>query len=121
MKNIIKIITILIIIISCFIVIPQNEVNAATVSSIIKGVRPTNPAESNYKGLAEVSGKVLGFLQIASAITAVVMVGFLGFELITATPDVKGEIKKKMFPMIIGMVLVFGATSVAKFLIRVVG
>ena len=47
------------------------------------------------------------------------MIAIVGFNYIISTPEVKDEMKKKMLPIIIGIVLVFGATSVAKFLIGV--
>ena len=49
------------------------------------------------------------------------MIAFLGFELITSMPETREAIKKKMFPIIIGIMLVFGATSIASFIISVNG
>ena len=88
---------------------------------LLKGIRPTDPTEDKYSDLAEVVGKILGFLQIASGITTVIMIAFLGFELITSMPETREAIKKKMFPIIIGIMLVFGATSIASFIISLNG
>lgn len=121
MKKIVNMLIIMIMICG-FIILPQGQVRAAgetTVSGIVKGIRPIDPTEDKYSDLAEVVGKIIGFLQIASGITTVIMVAFLGFELITSMPEVRGEIKKKMLPMIIGIMLVFGATSIANFIISV--
>ena len=122
-----KMLIIFMIIICSFVIIPQSEVRAddeakeesISVSGIVKGIRPTDPTEDKYSDLAEVVGKILGFLQIASGITTVIMIAFLGFELITSMPETREAIKKKMFPIIIGIMLVFGATSIAKFIISV--
>ena len=66
----------------------------------------------------DVISKILGFLQVASGLISVIVIAFSGFRYVVAeTADVKGEVKKKMLPMIIGMVLVFSATTVAKFLL----
>lgn len=122
MKKIVNMLIIIMIMICGFIILPQGQVRAAgktTVSGIVKGIRPIEPTEDKYSDLAKVVGQILGFLQIASGITTVIMVAFLGFELITSTPEVRGEIKKKMLPMIIGIMLVFGATSIANFIISV--
>lgn len=121
MKKIVNMLIIMIMICG-FIILPQGQVRAAgetTVSGIVKGIRPIDPTEDKYSDLAEVVGKIIGFLQIASGITTVIMVAFLGFELITSMPEVRGEVKKKMLPMIIGIMLVFGATSIANFIISV--
>lgn len=123
MKKVVNII-ITIIMICGFIILPHCYVRAeseTSVSGIVNGIRPTNPGESEYSGLTSMVGKILGFLQIASAITTVIMVVFLGFKSITELPDIKQEIKHRMFPMIIGIVLVFGAASIAKFIIGVTG
>ena len=129
MKKAEKILIIFMIIICSFVIIPQSEVRAddeakeesISVSGIVKGIRPTDPTEDKYSDLAEVVGKILGFLQIASGITTVIMIAFLGFELITSMPETREAIKKKMFPIIIGIMLVFGATSIASFIISVNG
>ena len=124
MKNMVKILVIFIIVISCCIVIPQNQVNAAerTVSGIVKGMKAVEPTEGKYSDLAGVVGKILSFLQIAAGITTVIVVAFLGFELMTDTPaDTKEAVKKKLFPVLIGIILVFGATSIASFIISVNG
>lgn len=121
MKKIVNMLIIMLMICG-FIILPQGQVRAAgetTVSGIVKGIRPIDPTEDKYSDLAKVVGKIIGFLQIASGITTVIMVAFLGFELITSMPEVRGEIKKKMLPMIIGIMLVFGATSIANFIISV--
>ena len=64
---------------------------------------------------------MLGFLQIAAGLLSIVMIAFVGFNYITATPDVKKELQTKMLPIVIGLVLVFGAVSVARFILGVVG
>ena len=67
-------------------------------------------------------GKILGFLEVASGITAIVVIAFLGFQYIVSTPpNMKNEAKNKMLPIVIGVVLVFGAVSIAKFILGVAG
>ena len=48
------------------------------------------------------------------------MVAFLGFKLLTETPEVKGQVKERFLPIVIGLVVVFGATSISRFVIGVV-
>ena len=77
--------------------------------------------ESNYSELQKTIGYILGFLQIASGLTSVVMIAFLGFKLIfEVNPKVVEETKKTMYPIVLGIVLTFGAVSIAKFIIGVV-
>lgn len=89
-----------------------------TVSDAIKQVTPSYIASSNYSELQTTIGYVLNFLQVASGITAVVMIAFTGFKLIfEVNPEVVNETKRTMYPIVLGIVLTFGATSIAKFII----
>lgn len=123
MRKITKLMVIFLIILCSIIVIPKSKVCAAEVSvgDIAFGIKATNPAEKNYSDLSNVVGKILGFLQIASGLTSVIMIAFIGFKLITTMPNARGELKEKLFPILIGIVLVFGATSIGKFIISVTG
>lgn len=122
MKNIILKIIVIAIVITGILTIPQNKVEATgnyTVSGIAGMMSPDYVNPDKYSPLQRVIGKILGFLQVASALTTVVVVAFLGFKMLTETPEVKREVKHKGLPIIIGVVLVFGATSVASFIFTV--
>lgn len=118
MKIVKKIILILVIAICVFEVIPQN-ISVASTKDVVGTVIPVTPSEDLATGLQATIGKLLGFLQIASGLVSILMIAIVGFNYIIATPDVKDEMKKKMLPIIIGLVLVFGAVSIAKFLLGV--
>ena len=84
----------------------------------IDGLNTTGSVD--VTGMQGVIGKLLNFLQIASGLVAVLMIAIVGFGYIVAqTSDMKAEFKNKGLPIIIGIVLVFGATSIAKFFIGV--
>ena len=128
MKTMFKMLSAFIIAISMVAIMPDNTCLASSegntaIAAIDKVVSNTDSSAANgaATSLAGVVGKMLGFLQIASGIIAVLMIAIVGFNYIVATPQVKDEMKSKMLPIIIGIVLVFGATSVAKFLIGVAG
>lgn len=119
MKKVIKVSIILIILLTEIFVFPSNFVRAETVSNVVGGMAPSTVNPTYYSNLQTVIGMILGFLQIASGLTTVIMVAFLGFKFLTETPEVKGQVKEKFLPIIIGIVLVFGATSISKFIIGV--
>ena len=122
MKTMYKVLAILIIAVSMLVIMPDNMSLAATAAdagSAIDGI--TVSGGGDVSKLQNVVGKLLGFLQVASGIIAVLMIAITGFQYIVETPEVKSEIKKKMLPIIVGIVLVFGATSIAKFIIGVAG
>ena len=89
-----------------------------TVGGAIDGLNVAGDVDVG--GLQKVIGTLLNFLQIASGLVAVLMIAIVGFNYILATSsDMKKEMKEKALPIIIGIVLVVGATSIAKFFIGV--
>jgi len=127
MKTIGKVLLILIIAVLVSINLPQNSVFAAdggpssSVIGEINKIQPSGGGGAAAEGLQNVIGKILGFLQVASGLVAVLMIAFNGFRYITSTPDIKSEIIKNVAPILAGLVLVFGATSFAKFMISIAG
>ena len=108
---------------------PQTQIYATDEGggSISSMVKATNPGESDGTAgigdemASEVIKKILAFLQLASALIAVVVIALTGFKYVFDNDvEVKNEMKKRMLPILIGIVLVFSATTVAKFLIGVV-
>ena len=120
MKKMKNILIILIIAFIAICILPQSEVKAATVSGIVGEISPVDVPKNNYSELQTVIGKILGFLQIASGLTTVIMVAFLGFKLLTETLEVKWQVTEIFLPIVIGLVVVFGATSISRFVIGVV-
>ncbi len=118
MKKLSKIIFILIMAVCIYCGMPQT-MSEASVSSMVKDTNPGALTTDIGDDLAKnVISKILGFLQVASGLISVIVIAFSGFRYVVAeTADIKGEVKKKMLPMIIGMILVFSATTVAKFLL----
>ncbi len=117
MKTMQKVLAILLIAVCVFGVISQiSTCNAAGISDTIDKIQPTNDV-TGAENLTAIASRVLTFLQIASGIAAVIMIAVTGFRYIIETPEVKGELKKNMLPIVIGLVLVFFATSIAKFFI----
>lgn len=123
MKTVYKIFAILMIAVCTLVIMPNNMSLAAGSSSASDAISniPVSEPSGVTTGLSTVIGKLLGFLQVASGLVAVLMIAIVGFNYIISTPEIKDEMKKKMLPIIIGIVLVFGATSIAKFLIGVAG
>lgn len=85
-----------------------------TVMNTVNG----NADVGDTTGITDVASRILTFLQIISGVFAIIMIAVVGFNYIVETPDAKAELKKKMLPIIIGILLVFFATSIAKFLIN---
>lgn len=115
MKTIYKILAILVIAMCTLAIMPKN-VSLADDRNVSMSV-DYGTAKSNASGITGILGKLLGFLQVISGVTAVVVIAWTGFNFIFAGADVKKDMLGKFMPIIIGLVLVFGATTVANFVI----
>ena len=87
---------------------------------VVKGPDLSLVHDSTAGKLETVSGKIIGFLQLTSAIAAVVLISVFGFKFILGSANEKAEYQKSFIPLIIGVVVVFAATSIAKLLFGIV-
>ena len=77
-----------------------------------------NAAATELTGIA---GKVVNLIQIASAVLAVVLIAVFGFKFILGSANEKADYQKSFIPLIVGVVVVFAATSIAKLLFGLIG
>ena len=121
MKFIIKLFIILSISVFTFAIVPQNTSFAGKISSMVSGTKPTDNAIMG-SAMTDIVKSILSLLQVGSALITIIVLAFTGFNyIVAADAEMKSEMKKKMLPIIIGLILVFSATSIAKFLLAVVG
>lgn len=73
----------------------------------------------NSQGMKIIAGRVLGLLQIVSAILAVILVAYLGFKMVLGSANEKADVQKQFIPLIIGVTIVFAATSIANLLLGI--
>lgn len=112
MKKSIKVLSILmmIAILTMTIVAPvfangsQVDVNSITV---------TYGDSTSMKNLA---GKILGFIRNIAIVGGVVIIAILGVKYMMGSLEEKAEYKKSMIPLIVGIVVVMSATTIAKLL-----
>lgn len=119
MKTIYKIFAIIMIAVCTMVIMPDNMSFAGSNATGAIDNISTSSSDIEVSGFAGVIGKLLGFLQIASGLAAVIVIAFIGFNYIIATPQMKDELKSKGLPILVGVILVFGATSIAKFFIGI--
>lgn len=120
MKILQKVLVILLIAMCVTIIMPQVAVNAdVDVDTTLSSINPEDPSTTGTSQMTTVIGKLLGFLQVASGLIAVIMIAATGFRYIIETPDMKKELKSSMIPIIVGVLLVFFAVSIARFFIGI--
>lgn len=81
----------------------------------------TSKAANASTDLKTVVGKFLGLVQIASAVLAVVLIAWFGFNYILQSPSKKPEYMNNFVPLIAGIILTFMAVSIAKLIFSILG
>lgn len=127
MKIISKISIVFVICMMVFFVVPNNvraedKKDSSSFGSLIDQAEPTSkdiPADSS--SVTGIIRKLLGFLEVASGLMSILVIAFTGFQYIIASDaEMKSEMKKKMLPLIIGLILVFSASSIVSFILGAV-
>ncbi len=81
-------------------------------------VTVTPVAPKNTAGILNLAGKILGFLQWIALIGGVLIIAILGIKYMMGSLEEKAEYKKSMIPLIVGIVVVMGATTIANLLVN---
>ena len=72
---------------------------------------------SDAKDIYEKGGSALWLVHAAGIVTGVIMIAYIGFTYILASPEGKSDLKERMPVYVIGAFLIMGATTV----VRIVG
>lgn len=91
-----------------------------TAFDVVNGISPDMTQTSAASGLSTMAGRILGLIQIASAVAAVILVAVFGFKFILGSANEKADYQKSFVPLIVGVVVVFAATSIAKLIFGIV-
>ena len=93
---------------------------ADTPGQVISGIN-ANMNGIKTEGMKSIAGRVLGLLQIVSAILAVILIAYLGFKMVLGSANEKADVQRQFIPLIIGVTIVFAATSIANLLLGIMG
>lgn len=72
---------------------------------------PTTPNTSS--GIPKVINTIIGIIQYVGTGISLIVVTILGIKYVMASPQDKAEVKKQITPILIGCILLFGATNIA--------
>lgn len=109
MKKTAKIITILLI--AMMLVAFTTSVFAAELTP--SGLTPTYGDSSDF---ATRAGKIMGMIRNVAVVASVIVIMILGVKYILGSVEEKAEYKKSFMPLIVGIILVVAATSIATFI-----
>lgn len=93
---------------------------ADSAKDVVTGIN-ANMTGIDSSGMKSIAGRVLGLLQIVSAILAVILIAYLGFKMVLGSANEKSDVQKQFIPLIIGVTIVFAATSIANLLLGIMG
>lgn len=115
MKKTIKIFTI-ILLIGIILISFSDVVFAAK-------LEPTQitPTYGDVGSLQKTAGKIMGMIRNIAVIASVIIIMILGVKFMLGSVEEKAEYKKSFMPLIIGIVLVVAATSIATFIFNMAG
>ena len=109
MQIIVKIIAIL------FIVIAVVSLSNMAFADEIKPDQ-LKPTYGDSSAMSERAGKIMGMIRNVAVIASVIILMVIGVKYILGSVEEKAEYKKTFLPLIIGIVLVVAATTIATFI-----
>lgn len=101
--------------------IQPNLVRADGLGDEIGKFEAGEVSQNDADTLKKVANKFLGVLRAISGIILVIVVSTTGYEYIISAPSIKSEIKIRMLPVIIGLILIFACTSIASLFLKAMG
>ena len=87
--------------------------------SLIGKIEPGKANVGDTSGLTNMASKVIALIQVASIILAVILIAVFGFKFIMGSANEKADYQKSFIPLIVGLVVVFAATSIAKLIMSI--
>lgn len=75
---------------------------------------------SDTDSLMTQAGKIMGMIRNVAIIAAVIIIMVLGIKYMLGSVEEKADYKKSFIPLIVGIVLVVAATSIATFVIGII-
>lgn len=121
MKKTLKILTILLL--AVMLVSITTNVFAATGSPVTPDAlnqKIDYGSSSDTDSLMAQAGKIMGLIRNIAIIASVIIIMVLGVKYMLGSVEEKAEYKKSFMPLIIGIILVVAASSIATFIIGIV-
>lgn len=112
-KKICLVLLILIILASCICI--SKCYAADSIVDKLSGMQnvSTPDTSSNGTGIPAAINSVISLLQYVGSGIAIIIVTILGIKYILASPSEKADVKKAIFPILIGCALLFGGVNIA--------
>lgn len=121
MNKTMKILTVMLLAITLVMFFSSNVLAASTskASGLISNIeKATNDAEGKVDTgkFVTTAGRIIVLLRNFSIIAGVILIIVLGVKYMMGSVEQKSDYQKSFVPLVIGIILVIGATSIASFL-----
>ena len=119
-NNIVKVLAVMLLI--AMVIMSLQPVVSADPSSIISDLDTKADASADTATsdeLIDSAGKVIALIRNIAVIAGVIILTVLGVKYMMGSVEEKAEYKKSMMPLVIGIVVVMAATSIASFLFSI--
>lgn len=122
MNKAIKIVSILLIAVVLLSTLSQVCLASDSYTSIIDTVDKAGQGEATeIGGLKTMAGKVIKAIRNIAAIIAILVITILGVKYMIGSTEERAEYKKSFIPLIVGVIVVVAASSIATALFSVAG
>ena len=118
MKKVTKILTVVLLV--AMIVMWASNVFAAP-NDIIAQIENGANTNVDTSSIANMAGKIIAYLRNAAVIIGVVIIIILGIKYMTGSVEEKAGYQKSFVPLVVGIIVVVAATSIASFLFGLLG
>ena len=92
-------------------------VDLDAVTEAMQNVTQFNQEDVNSNA-ARTLNSGIGIIQYAGSGIAIIAVSILGIKYVLASPSDKADVKREIFPMLIGAILLFGAVNVVSLILK---
>ena len=113
MNKTMKILSVALLIVMIFAT-ASNVFAAGNVLTQLQG--DVNNAVVNTTEISKTAGKIISMIRNISIIAGVIIIVILGFKYMMGSVEEKAGYQKSFIPLIVGIVVIMGATSIASFL-----
>lgn len=117
MKKSVKIISALLIVAMLFIAVSPicfaAQVTPGSITPDYSGI--------DTSGITSTAGKIMGLIRNIAVIAGVLIIAILGLKYMIGSTEEKAEYKKSFMPLIIGIVVVMGASQIATMIFSTFG
>lgn len=117
-SKILSILIILIVIVIAFFIQPNKSIAAKTINP--DNFKISEPTAADAGDALNLAKSIVGGLTTLGIVVSVIVTIILGIKYMMASVESRADYKKTMVPILIGMILVFGISTIVKVIYAIV-